>query len=311
MQSRNQSTVTDFLILGFSDLPNLQMLIFVVFLSIYLITLTGNIIILTLTCIDSRLHKPMYFFLCNLAILDISYTSDTLPKMLVITLTANKAISFQACMTQLYLIMSFTGVEFYLLTAMAYDRFVAICNPFRYSVIMNKRVCALLATSSWIGGFLDALPHIVLTARATFCGNNKLNHFFCDLQTLLKLSCSDVSIIQILMTSLNLCLVMGCFLLTLTSYVYIISAILKINSKEGRRKTFSTCSSHFTIVVIYYVTVLSVYMRPVNMNTMPGEKLFGALYNAVIPMLNPIIYSLRNKDVKDALRKCARRRVVD
>ncbi|XP_030042670.1 olfactory receptor 5V1-like [Microcaecilia unicolor] len=311
LQSRNQTKVVDFLILGFSDLPRLQMLIFVVFLFIYLVTLTGNIVILTLTCMDSRLHKPMYFFLCNLAILDISYTSDTLPKMLVITLTENKVISFQACMTQLYLIMSFTGVEFYLLTAMAYDRYVAICNPLRYSVLMNKRVCALLATSSWIAGFLDSIPHIVLTAQASFCGNNELNHFFCDLQTLLKLSCSDVSIVQVFMTSLNLCLVMGCFLLTLTSYVYIISAILKINSKEGRRKAFSTCSSHFTVVVIYYVTVLSVYMRPVNMNTMPGEKLFGALYNAVIPMLNPIIYSLRNKDVKDALRKCAGRRIVD
>ncbi|XP_030042669.1 olfactory receptor 5V1-like [Microcaecilia unicolor] len=308
MESKNETQVAEFIILGFSDFPNLQILVFVVFLCIYLVTLMGNIIILTLMCIDSRLHKPMYFFLSNLAFLDICYISDTLPKLLVIFITGSKIISFLGCMTQLYLLLAFASVEFYLLAVMAYDRYVAVCNPLRYSVIMSKRVCGLLAISSWVAGFLDILPHVVFTSRFSFCGHNQINHFFCDLQTLLKLSCSDTSIIKIIVMTLNLFLIMGCFLLTLTSYIYIISAVLKIHSSEGRYKAFSTCSSHLTVVCIYYGTIVFVYMRPQGKHTTPGDKLFGALYNAVIPMLNPIIYSLRNKDVKAALWKCARRR---
>ncbi|XP_029437235.1 olfactory receptor 1020-like [Rhinatrema bivittatum] len=303
-QRGNLTSVTEFLILGFSDLPNLQVLLFVVFLTIYLVTLTGNLSILALTCVDPGLHKPMYFFLSNLALLDICYISDTLPKLLVIFLTDSRIISFLGCMTQLYLLMVFASVEFYLLTVMAYDRYVAICNPLRYSVVMSKRVCVLLAFSSWVAGFLDVLPHVVFTSHFSFCGHNQVNHFFCDFQTLLKLSCSDTSVIQMVVVTFNMFLIMGCFLLTLTSYIYIISTILKIHSAEGRHKAFSTCSSHLTVVCIYYGTILFLYMRPLDMNTLPGDKLFGALYNAVIPMLNPIIYSLRNKDVKAALRKC-------
>nr|XP_033780496.1 olfactory receptor 1361-like [Geotrypetes seraphini] len=304
----NLTSVTEFLILGFSDLPKFQGLLFIVFVFIYLVTVTGNISIITLSCIDSCLHKPMYFFLCNLAFLDICYISDTLPKLLVIFIMGSKIISFQSCMTQLYLLLAFASVEFYLLTVMAYDRYVAVCNPLRYSVIMSKRTCGLLAISSWVVGFLDILPHVVFTSRFSFCGHNQINHFFCDLQTLLKLSCSDTSIIKMIVMTLNLFLILGCFLLTLTSYIYIISAVLKIHSKEGRSKAFSTCSSHLTVVCIYYGTIVFVYMRPQDKHTRPGDKLFGALYNAVIPMLNPIIYSLRNKDVKAALRKCTMRR---
>ncbi|XP_029435749.1 olfactory receptor 1020-like [Rhinatrema bivittatum] len=311
MQTENQTQVTEFLIQGFSDHPNLQVLLFIVFLFIYLVTLTGNLTILILMCIDSRLHKPMYFFLSNLAILDISFTSITLPKMLVISVAKSKAISFQACMAQLYLIMSFTGVELYLLCAMAYDRYVAICNPLRYSVVMNKRVCIVLSASSWIAGFLDIVPHSVSISYSSFCGHNVINHVFCDFQTLLKLSCSDTSNIKLLMVTLNLFLVIGLFLLILTSYVHIISAILKIQSAEGRHKAFSTCSSHLTVVIIYSGAVLFVYMRPLSMETRPEDKLFGVLFNAVIPMLNPIIYSLRNKDVKDALRKVMSGRLRD
>ncbi|XP_029437234.1 olfactory receptor 5V1-like [Rhinatrema bivittatum] len=308
-QRDNQTQVTEFLILGFSNYPNLKILVFVVFLCIYLVTLMGNLIILLLTCTDSRLHKPMYFFLSNLALLDICFTSDTLPKMLIISLTENKAISFLGCMTQLYLILSFTSVEFFLLTAMAYDRYVAICNPLRYSVIMNKRVCVLLAAASWMSGFLCVLPHILFTSSSSFCDHNEINHFFCDLQILLKLSCSDISIVATLLLTLNLCLALACFQLTLTSYVFIGSTILKIHSAEGRRKAFSTCSSHLTVVMIYSGAVLFVYMRPISMDVRPEDKVFGALYNAVIPMLNPIIYSLRNKDVKDALMKNTRGKI--
>ncbi|XP_030042667.1 olfactory receptor 5V1-like [Microcaecilia unicolor] len=308
MQRQNESQIREFLLLGFSDYPNLQILLFVVFLFIYLFTITGNLAILTLMCIDSRLHKPMYFFLSNLALLDICLASCTLPKIMAISVMDNKAISFLGCMTQLYLIMSFTGTEFYLLTAMAYDRYVAICNPLRYSIIMNKRVCALLSASSWVAGFLDVLPHSLSISYSSFCGHNKINHLFCDFQAMLKLSCSDASTIKLLMVTLNLSLVLGCFSLILTSYFHIISSILKIQSVEGRRKAFSTCSSHLTVVVIYSGAVLFVYMRPLSMEIRPQDKLLGALYNAVIPMLNPIIYSLRNKDVKDALMKTTRRK---
>nr|XP_033780520.1 olfactory receptor 5V1-like [Geotrypetes seraphini] len=303
IQKENETEVTEFIILGFSDLPNLKGLLSLLCLSIYLITLTGNLTILTLVCIDSRLHTPMYFFLSNLAILDICFTTITLPKALVISLTKTKTISFLACMTQLYLIMTCTGVELYLLCAMAYDRYVAICNPLRYSVVMNKRLCVVLSICSWIAGFLDVLPHTVSISNSSFCGHNMVNHLFCDFQTILKLSCSDTSSVKLLMVTLNMCLVLGLFLFILTSYIHIIAAILKIQSVEGRRKAFSTCSSHLTVVVIYSGAVLFVYMRPLSMETRPEDKLYGVLFNAVIPMLNPMIYSLRNKDVKGALMK--------
>ncbi|XP_029442448.1 olfactory receptor 1052-like [Rhinatrema bivittatum] len=311
MQTENQTQVTEFLIQGFSDHPNLQALIFIVFLFIYLVTLTGNLTILILMCIDLRLHKPMYFFLTNLAILDICFTSMTLPKLLAISLTESKTISFKACMAQLYLVMVCASGEFYLLCAMAYDRYVAICNPLRYSVVMNKRVCILLSASSWLAAFLDSLPHSVSISYSSFCGHNVINHFFCDFQTLLKLSCSDTSMIKLLMVTLNLSLVLGLLIFILTSYIYIISTILKIQSVEGRHKAFSTCSSHLTVIVIYSGTVLFVYMRPFTMDTRPEDKLFGVLFNVIIPMLNPIIYSLRNKDVKDALRKAMSGRLRD
>ncbi|XP_030042665.1 olfactory receptor 1009-like [Microcaecilia unicolor] len=303
MQRDNQTQVTEFIILGFSDYPNLQILLFMVFLCIYLVTLMGNLTILTLMCIDSRLHTPMYFFLCNLGILDVCLTSCTLPKMLSIFLINNKGISFLGCMTQLYLLMSFTGVEFYLLTAMAFDRYVAICNPLRYSVIMNKRLCALLSVISWVIGFLDVLPHCLSIAYISFCGHNVINHLFCDFQTILKLSCSDTSVIILLTNTLDLGLALLCLGLILTSYSQIISSILKTQSMKGRYKVFSTCSSHLTVVSIYSGAVFFVYMRPMSKSVRSFDKLFDTFYNTLIPMLNPIIYSLRNKDIKAALKK--------
>ncbi|XP_029435744.1 olfactory receptor 13D1-like [Rhinatrema bivittatum] len=237
MEWENQTQVTEFLILGIPEYPELQSLLFVVFLSIYLVTLMGNLAILTLMSINSHLHKPMYFFLGNLAFVDICLTSCALPKMLAIFLMNNKAISFQACMAQLYLLMAFLSVEFFLLTAMAYDRYVAICNPLHYTVVMNKRVCILLSAVSWIIGFLDPLPHRVTISHLSFCGHNVVNHLFCDFQTMLKLSCSDISIIKLTMLTLNLGLALGAILLILTSYVQIILAILKIQSMEGRQSS--------------------------------------------------------------------------
>ncbi|XP_030042634.1 olfactory receptor 1009-like [Microcaecilia unicolor] len=308
MQKENQSQVTEFIILGFSDYPNLQLLLFIVFLCIYLVTLMGNLTILTLTCIDSRLHTPMYFFLSNLGILDVCLTTCTIPKMLTIFLMDNKGISFLGCMTQFYLLLSFTSVEFYLLTAMAFDRYVAICNPFRYSVIMNKRVCALLSASSWVMGLLDALPHGLSISYSSFCRNNVINHVFCDFRTLLKLSCSDTSAIKLLISSLNLCLVLVCLALILTSYSCIFYSILSMQSVKGRYKTFSTCSSHLMIVSMYTGTVFFVYLRPMSKSVSSVDKLTDVFYSTVIPMLNPIIYSLRNKDIKAALKKAMSRR---
>nr|XP_033780499.1 olfactory receptor-like protein OLF1 [Geotrypetes seraphini] len=310
LEMDNKTLDTEFLVLGFSDQEHLQGLLFAVFLSIYLVNLIGNLAILTLVFFESGLHKPMYFFLGNLAILDICLSSSTLPKMLVLSLRKSKAVPFSECMAQLYLIMAFTSTEFFLLAAMAYDRYAAICSPLHYSMIMNKRVCGILVASSWISGFLCVLPHSIWMCLSSFCGHNTIDHFFCDLQTLLKLSCSDTSVIEMLLVTLNMGLATGCFLLILVSYFYIISSILKIRSVEGRRKAFSTCSSHLTVVIIYSITVLLVYVRSRSMNTLPGDKLFGVLYNAVIPMLNPIIYSLRNKEVKSALMKGTRRKTV-
>ncbi|XP_030042637.1 olfactory receptor 510-like [Microcaecilia unicolor] len=303
LQRGNQTQVIEFIILGFSDYPDLQILLFVVFLCIYLVTLMGNIIILTLMCIDSRLHTPMYFFLSNLAILDVCLTSCTLPKMLSIFLMDNKHISFRGCITQLYLLMSLTCVEFYLLTAMAYDRYVAICNPLRYSVIMNKWVCALLSAGSWIAGFLGVLPHSVSISHYSFCGHNMIDHLFCDFRSLLKISCSDTSFLTLLTNTLNLGLALVIILLILTSYSRIISSILKMQSTKGRHKTFSTCSSHLIVVCMYFGTAFFVYLRPMSKSIRSVDKLFDALYSTLIPMFNPIIYSLRNKDIKAALKK--------
>ncbi|XP_029435814.1 olfactory receptor 1019-like [Rhinatrema bivittatum] len=302
MERGNQTQVTEFLILGFSNHPDLQVLLFVVFLCIYLVNLTGNLVILTLVCIDPQLHKPMYFFLSNLALLDICFTSTTFPRMLVSFVTEDRTISFSSCLAQLYFFLSFASTEFFLLTAMAYDRYAAICNPLRYHHIMNRRVCVQLVAASWITGLLDIAPHTAMTSQLLFCDSHLINHFCCDLTALIELSCSDTSAIEMLVLTENMCLVTGCFLLTLMSYVYIICAIRRIRSAEGRRKAFSTCSSHLVSVTLLYGTVFCVYMRPASLYSMDQNKLSAVLYNAVVPMLNPIIYSLKNKEVKRALR---------
>ncbi|XP_030042662.1 olfactory receptor 1009-like [Microcaecilia unicolor] len=303
IQRGNQTQITEFSILGFSDYPNLQILLFMVFLCIYLVTLMGNLTILTVMCVDSHLHTPMYFFLCNLSILDVCLTSCTLPKMLSIFLMDNKNISFPGCITQLYLLMSFTSTELYLLTVMAYDRYVAICNPLHYSIIMNKRVCALLSAFSWAAGFLDVLPHNVSISYSSFCGHNVIDHLFCDFQTMLQLSCSDTSAIKLLINTLNLGLILTCLVLILTSYSHIIASILKMQSVKGRYKAFSTCSSHLSVVSMYCGASLFVYLTPISNSAKSVHKLLDASYSTVIPMLNPIIYSLRNKDIKAALKK--------
>ncbi|XP_029437230.1 olfactory receptor 1019-like [Rhinatrema bivittatum] len=303
MGERNQTSVAEFILLGFSDHPLLQGLICGTVLLIYPISMLGNLGFLMLMCADPHLHKPMYFFLSHLSILDILCTSVTLPKMLASFILQSNSISFHACMTQLYLFLFFTATELFLLSTMAYDRYVAICNPLRYSLIMKKSVCVLLATGSWVISFLDMLPVIDIISQMSYCNSNEINHFFCDIIALMKLSCSDTDSLETLIFAEGFLVGFIPFLLTLISYIFIISAILRIRCTEGRHKAFSTCASHLTSVILFYWTIFCIYMRPSSMYSPAQDKFFSLLYTALLPMLNPIIYSLRNREIKNTLRK--------
>nr|XP_033780538.1 olfactory receptor 1019-like [Geotrypetes seraphini] len=303
MKVENITRVTEFIILGFPEFPELQIPLFLLFLLIYLIVLMGNLTIITVTCLDNRLHTPMYFFLCNLSFLDISYTSVTLPKLMDIFIRKSHGISMFGCFTQMHFFLCLTCVEYVIISVMSYDRYVAICHPLHYGIIVNEKVCVLLALGSWIFGFLDPVIHTILLSGFSFCGSNEINHFFCDISALLKLSCTSTSIIDSITYTWSILLGLPLFISTLVSYVYIISAILRISSSEGRRKAFSTCSSHLTVVILFYGTTMCLYMRPASMQSPDQNKLFALLYNVLIPMVNPVIYSLKNREVKGALGK--------
>ncbi|XP_030042623.1 olfactory receptor 1019-like [Microcaecilia unicolor] len=310
MEEENVTTATEFIILGFPEFPDLQIPFFLLFLLIYLIILLGNLTIITLTCLDSRLHTPMYFFLCNLSFLDISYTSITIPKLLDIFLRKRRHISATGCFTQAYFFMSTACIEFLLLTVMAYDRYVAVCHPLRYALIMNLRICVQMAAGIWIFGLAETVTHTVLISHFSYCGSIEINHFFCDLPALLKLSCTSTSTVDHMTYIIGAFLDLPCIILTFVSYIYIISTILRIRSAEGRRKAFSTCSSHLTVVILFYGSLFSSYMRPTSTQSFNQNKLFAVLYNALIPMFNPMIYSLRNQEVKKALRKFISRKLL-
>nr|XP_033780536.1 olfactory receptor 1019-like [Geotrypetes seraphini] len=303
MEEVNITTVTEFIILGFPEFPDLQIPLFLLFLLIYLIVLMGNLTIISVTCLDIRLHTPMYFFLCNLSFIDISYTSVTLPKLLDIFLKKRGNISVKECFTQLYFYLCLSCLEFVIISIMAYDRYVAICHPLLYTLIMNLRCCLLMASGTWIFGFLESVMHTALISNLSYCGSNVINHFFCDLSALLKLSCSGTSTIDIISYIWSVIFGVPLFMSTLVSYVHIISAILRIRSSEGRRKAFSTCSSHLSVVILFYGTVIILYIRPTSMQSLEQNKVFALLYNVLIPMFNPMIYSLKNREVKVALRK--------
>ncbi|XP_029435730.1 olfactory receptor 1J4-like [Rhinatrema bivittatum] len=299
----NHTGVTEFLLLGFSEFPELQLPLFALFSLLYLMAMLGNLLIICIVCADHHLHTPMYFFLVNLSILDISSMTVTVPKLLAILLIQSNIISFTECFIQMYCFPVCVEIEFLLLTAMAYDRYAAICNPLRYTIVMNKRVCALLAAVSWLAGLTYTLPLTVITSQFSFCDSNVINHFFCDFTALLKLSCSDTSIIEPMNYTESVFSGFTPFLLTLTSYVFIISTILKIRSREGKSKAFSTCSSHLTVIILSYGTILGVYMQPSSGDSKTSNKLPTALYVVTLPLLNPLIYSLRSKELKVALKK--------
>ncbi|XP_038603609.1 olfactory receptor 1009-like [Tachyglossus aculeatus] len=301
MESENQTLVTEFLILGLTDDPQLQPVLFLLFLVIYFLTVLGNVTIVVVTCLDSRLRTPMYFFLSNLSFLDVCYTSVTVPRMLLNLLSQFKTISYSACISQLYFFIVFAGTECFLLTAMAYDRYLAVCKPLRYPVLMDNRRLLLLAAAAWGTGIFNATSHISFTVRLVFCGPNEIDHFFCDIRELLKLACSSTRDNQLEIFLVGGTLRITSFCLTLGSYILIIITILKIHSAESRRKTFSTCASHLTVVVLYYGTLNFVYGRQTTGNALDVSKTMSVMFSVVIPMLNPLIYTLRNQQVKGAI----------
>ncbi|XP_029441698.1 olfactory receptor 151-like [Rhinatrema bivittatum] len=309
IEEENLTTLTEFIILGFPEFPDLQVPLFFLFLLIYLIILMGNLTIIALTCLDPRLHTPMYFFLCNLSFLDISSTSVTLPKLLDIFLRKNHQISAVRCFAQAYFFMVSLCVEFFLLTVMAYDRYVAVCHPLRYAVIMTQRLCVLMVSALWIFGIMIGVTYIAFLLHFSYCGSHEINHFFCDLSAMLKLSCTSTSDIELVTYILGGLIELPSITSTFVSYIYIISTILRIRSTEGRHKAFSTCSSHLTVVILFYGTMLCSYMRPTSTQTHTQNKLSAVLFNVLIPMFNPMIYSLKNQEVKKALRNFATRKL--
>ncbi|XP_013216895.2 olfactory receptor 7G2 [Ictidomys tridecemlineatus] len=303
MEARNHTAVSEFLLLGLTEDPALQPLIFSLFLSMYLVTILGNLLIILAVSSDSHLHTPMYFFLANLSFTDICLSSNIIPKMLVNILTQNKSITYTACLTQVCFVLLFGGVETCLLTVMAYDRYVAICHPLRYTVIMNPRLCGLLMLFSLLISLVDALLHTLMVLRLSFCTALQMPHFFCELAQIIKLSCSDHFIDNILIYVVA-CLFGGVPVSGIIfSYVHIVSSVLRMPSAEGKHKAFSTCGSHLSVVSLFYGSGLGVYISSAVTDSPRKTAVASVMYTLVPQMLNPFIYSLRNRDMEEALRK--------
>ncbi|MBZ3882657.1 Olfactory receptor 5B21 [Sciurus carolinensis] len=299
----NNTEVTEFILLGLTDDPKLQVLLLLLFLFIYLITLFGNGGMMVIILLDSRLHTPMYFFLSHLSFVDLSYSSAVAPKMVAAIQTGNKVISYNGCATQFFFFVAFATVECYLLASMAYDRYAAVCRPLQYTTTMTAGVCTLLTIGSYICGFLNASIHTADAFSLSFCGPNEINHFFCDKPPLLALACSDTHTSKLLVFFVVGFNVLFTLLVVLISYLFIYIAIQNMHSSEGRKKAFSTCASHLTAVSIFYGTIIFMYLQPTSDQFMDTDKIASVFYSVVIPMLNPLIYSLRNKEVKSAFWK--------
>lgn len=295
-------TVTEFVFLGLSSQPKMQLILFIMFLFFYLLTVVGNIIIITIIQIEPRLQTPMYFFLTNLSFLDICYTSTNVPQMLS-NVMGKKTIPFSSCATQMYFSLSFGMIECVLLGVMAYDRYVAICHPLHYTIIMNQSICVQLAAISWSSSFLSSMVINILTLSLPYCGPNVLNHFFCEVPSILRLACTDTSFTELVVFIFSIIIVFIPFLLIVVSYARILLSVLRIRSASGRHKALSTCASHLTVVALFYGTAIFMYMRPQSKSTRAGGKIIAVFYTVITPMLNPLIYSLRNQDVKGALRR--------
>ncbi|KAG8547839.1 hypothetical protein GDO81_027338 [Engystomops pustulosus] len=305
----NGSSISEFLLLGLSSPPKLGTLLFLVFLTMYIIAIAGNVLILIITNLDPALKTPMYFFLGNLSLLDIICTTSAVPKMLFNLFTQQKVISFNECIVQMFFFTVGMDTEFLLLTVMSFDRYLAICNPLRYKSIMSKKSCFIMSFAVWAFGFSSSSFHSSSTLWLSFCGPKEINHFFCEVPQVLALSCSDISLNKYVLIVTDLILGLICIILIFISYIFIMFAIFNIRSAEGKKKAFSTCASHITVVLLFYGTLIFAYFKPSDESS-DMDKEIAVFYTIVIPMLNPILYSLRNKDVKLSIQKVILRKIL-
>ncbi|KAM9739441.1 putative olfactory receptor 2B8 [Dama dama] len=303
MEQRNESSVTGFILLGFSDRLQLELVLFVVLLIFYIFTLLGNTTIIALSYLDPRLHTPMYFFLSNLSFLDMCYTTSIVPQFLFNLSRADKSISFGGCMIQMYMSLALGGTECILLGVMAIDRYAAVCKPLHYTVIMHPRLCALMASVSWITGFANSLLQTVLVFLLPRCGRSKLDHFFCEIPPFLKLACVDITVNVYASFFASVIMLLTPVALIVFSYGRIVRAVLRIKSTAGQRKAFGTCGSHLTVVSLFFGTAIYVYYQPSSNNSQDQDKFMSLFYTVIIPMTNPLIYTLRNRDMKGAMKK--------
>ncbi|XP_045726967.2 olfactory receptor 10H1 [Mirounga angustirostris] len=304
MQRGNFSVVTEFILVGFSTFPHLQLMFFLLFLLMYLFTLLGNLLILATVWNERSLHMPMYLFLCALSTSEILYTLAITPRLLADLLSTSRTITIAACVSQMFFSFMFGFTHSLLLTVMGYDRYVAICHPLRYNVLMSPRGCACLVAWSWAGGSVMGLVVTMAVFLLNFCGPHEIHHFFCHVPPLLKVACgTDVPIVALGVGLVCITALLGCFLLILLSYAFIVAAILKIPSAEGRHKAFSTCASHLTVVVVHYGFASVIYLKPKSPQSLEGDTLMGITYTVLTPFLSPIIFSLRNKELKTAMKK--------
>ncbi|XP_058383410.1 olfactory receptor 5B2-like [Diceros bicornis minor] len=299
----NNTEVKEFVLLGLTNAPELQIPLFIIFTLIYLITLIGNLGMIMLILLDSHLHIPMYFFLSNLSLVDFCYSSTVTPKVMAGLLTGNKVISYNACAIQMFFFVVFATVENYLLASMSYDRHAAVCKPLHYTTTMTTSMCACLIIGCYVCGFLSASIHIGNTFHLSFCLSNVVHHFFCDIPAVMALSCSDRHVNELVLVYVSSFNVFFALLVILISYVFIFITILKMHSYAGYQKALSTCASHLTIVSIFYGTVIYMYVQPSSSHFMDTDKMASVFYTMIIPMLNPVVYSLRNKEVKNAFKK--------
>ncbi|XP_007519583.1 olfactory receptor 5J3-like [Erinaceus europaeus] len=303
MAGVNFTLVTEFILLGLTDHDELKVFLFMLFLLMYAVSLVGNLGMLLLIQITPKLQTPMYHFLSCLSFVDACYSSVFAPKMLLNFFAERETISFSACIAQYFFFVALLTTEGFLLAAMAYDRYVAIANPLLYTVAMTNTVCIVLVVGSLVGGVINSLTHTIGLLKLSFCGPNVISHFFCDLPPLLKLSCSDTSLNELLLLIFSGVIALLTFLIVMVSYVFIVAAILRIRSAAGRHKAFSTCASHLTAVTLFYGSISFSYIQPSSQYSLEQEKVVSVFYTLVIPMLNPLIYSLRNKEVKDAVKR--------